>query len=494
MSITRRTFVKKSIATIGLASTFAISGSRASGRILGANDRVRVGVVGINDRGAAHIQAFGKMPNVEVAYLIDVDTTTHARRADDVEKNFGYKPVCVQDMQKAIEDKNLHAVSIATCNHTHSFLTVRAAQAGKDVYVEKPCSHNVFEGRKCIEAADKYKVIIQHGTQQRTSNSRAVQLAALSSGQYGKLRIVKGYCCKPRWTIGYKPEEPPPETLAWDLWLGPAPLQPFHRNLVHYNWHWFWDTGNADMGNQGVHEMDLARWMSHKTLPNSVVTFGARYVNEPEKGFKDQGQTPNQTLSLYDYGDLMLLFETRGLVRNNTDWKPRVDVEFYTDKGVISATVLYTRAGTNNTAVFTPYDSNETIEIGVENDELSESPFKNFIDCVRSRNRSALKADIVEGHYSSALCHLGNISYRLGATASVDSIKTAFGADPIVQKAIGDVMKNTTDALPGLDNPQWTLGPKLGFDPKTEKFIDNAAADKLLTREYRTPYVVPENV
>jgi len=482
MTITRRTFVKKSLASIGLASTFAISGSRASGQILGANDRIRIGVTGIKGRGNSHIHEFGKMPNVEVAYLIDVDNTSFTGRAAAVEKDFGYKPICVQDVRKALEDKELNAISIATCNHTHSLFTIWAAQAGKDVYVEKPCSHNVFEGRKCVEASSKYKVLIQHGTQQRSSSSRSLMLAALNSGKYGKLKIAKGYCCKPRWTIGFKPIEPPPETLAWDVWLGPAPMQPFHRNLVHYNWHWFWDTGNGDIGNQGVHEVDLCRWMCQDTLPKSVVSFGARYVNEPNNGFKDQGETPNQMLALYDFGDSMVLFETRGLVRDNTPWKPIVEVELYTDKGVI--------CGTD----FTPYDSKESVKIEAEHVRLSGNPFRNFIDCMRSRDRSKLEADILEGHYSAALCHLGNISYRVGETASVDSIQKAFGNDPIVQKAVNDVIQNTTDALPGLTDPQWTLGPKLVFDPATEKFIGNASADKLLTRDYRTPYVVPENV
>jgi predicted dehydrogenase len=482
MSITRRTFVKKSIATVGLASTFAISGTRASGQVLGANDRVRVGVVGIKGRGGSHISDFGKMPNVEVAYLIDVDNTTFARRVTDVETNFGNTPTCVQDLRKALDDKNLNAISIATCNHTHSLLTIWAAQAGKDVYVEKPCSHNVFEGRKCVEASAKYNVIIQHGTQQRSSNSRSLMLAALNSGKYGKLKIAKGYCCKPRWTIGFRPEELPPETLNWSEWLGPAPMQPFHKNLVHYNWHWFWDFGNGDIGNQGVHEVDVCRWMCQKPLPNRVLSFGARYVDEPEKGFKDQGETPNQMLTLYDFGDSLMLFETRGLVRNNIDWKQVVEVELYTDRGVIRGTD------------FTPYDSNESVKIEAEYPRISGSIFQNFINCVRSRDRSKLHGDILEGHYSSAVCHLGNISYRLGETASVDSVKKAFGDDPIVQKAVGDVIKNTTDALPGLTNPQWTLGPNLTFDPAKEKFVGNAAADKLLTRDYRAPYVVPENV
>jgi len=477
MKQSRRTFLKKSAVLAGLASTFAISGTRASGQILGANDRLRIGVVGINGRGKSHISEFGKTPNVEVAYLIDVDSKLFPNLAAQVENAHGYKPNTVQDIRKALEDKELNAISIATCNHTHSLYTIWSVQAGKDVYVEKPCSHNVFEGRKCVEAADKYKRIVQHGTQSRLSEGRRRMVAAIQSGKYGTLKIAKGYCCKPRWTIDFKSVETPPETLDWDLWLGPAPMQPFHRNLVHYNWHWFWDTGNADAGNQGVHEYDLCRWMAGKTLPNSVLSFGARYVNEPEKGFKDQGETPNQMLTVHDYGDVKILFETRGLVKSET-----VDVVLYTDRGVIQGDS------------FTPYDSGEKVKLDIEVEKIDGNPFRNFVEAVRAGDRGKLRADISEGHPSAALCHLGNISYRLGETASVDSIKAAFGDDPVIANAVNDVMQNTTDALPGLTDPQYTLGPKLAFNPQTETFVSNTAADKLLTREYRAPYIVPENV
>ena len=198
MKQSRRTFIKKSVALAGLASTFAISGSRASGQILGANDRLRIGVVGINGRGQSHISEFAGMPNVEVAYLIDVDSLLLAPMAEKIENDRGYKPNTAQDLRKALEDKELNAISIATCNHTHSLFTIWSVQAGRDVYVEKPCSHNVFEGRKCVEAADKYKRIVQHGTQSRLSEGRMRMVAAVQSGKYGTLKIAKGYCCKPR--------------------------------------------------------------------------------------------------------------------------------------------------------------------------------------------------------------------------------------------------------------------------------------------------------
>ena len=482
MKQSRRAFIKKSVALASLASTFAISGTKASGQVAGANERVRVGVVGINGRGGSHISSFGSLPNVEIAYLIDVDSKLLAPKAAQVEKDRGNKPKVEQDLRKALEDKDLDAISIASTNHWHSLQTIWGIQAGKDVYVEKPCSHNIFEGRKCVEAAEKYKRIVQHGTQSRLSQGRARMVEAVKSGKYGKLKIARGYCCKPRWTIGYKPVETPPDTLAWDIWLGPAPMQPFHRNLVHYNWHWFWDTGNADAGNQGVHEYDMCRWMAGKTLPKNVLSFGARYVDEPEKGFKDQGETPNQMLTVHDYGDVKILFETRGLVKANTPWPQVVDVVLYTDQGVIQGDS------------FTPYNSSEKVKLDVQVRNPGGNPFQNFVDAVRARDRGMLHADISEGHLSAALCHLGNISYRLGTTASVANIKTAFGDDPIIAKAVDDVMKNTTDALPGLTNPQWTLGPNLAFDPEREKFVNNPAADKLLTREYRAPYVVPVNV
>ncbi|MDR1140146.1 MAG: Gfo/Idh/MocA family oxidoreductase [Planctomycetaceae bacterium] len=483
MTLTRRSFVKKSMAVLGMASTFTISGTQSSGQVLGANERLRVGVVGVNGRGQSHIKEFGSMKDAEVTFLIDVDSKLHGPVAAKVERDYGNKPICVQDIRKALDDKNLDAISIATCNHTHSLFTIWACQAGKDVYVEKPCSHNIFEGRKCVEAAEKYKRIVQHGTQQRSSAQRFLNLAALKSGNYGTLKIAKGYCCKPRWSIGFKPEETPPETLNWDIWLGPAPLQPFHRNLVHYNWHWFWDTGCGDIGNQGVHEIDVCRWMTEQTLPQSVIAFGERYVNEPEKGFKDQGQTPNQQLCLYDYGNVKLLFETRGLVKPKTDWEPIVEVELYTDQGMIRGSEFFPYKG-----------GKEIMKLEAVYEKPEGSVFTNFVQCVRNRDRSQLRADISEAHFSAAHCHLGNISYRLGETASLDSIKSAFGNDPIVQRALSNVVKNTTDALPDLTDPQFILGQKLTFDPVKEKFVGNPAADELLTRNYRKPYLVPENV
>src|SRR6266513_1470085 len=270
----------------------------------------------------------------QVVALCDVDRDVLHRRAEKLEGVEKY-----QDVRKLLESKEIDAISIATPNHWHSLATIWACQAGKDVYVEKPCSHNVFEGRKCVEAARKYDRLVQHGTQSRSNTSQARLAALVKSGKYGKLLVSKGYCCKPRWSIGYKPITDPPANLDFDIWTGPAPKQPFHANLVHYNWHWFWDFGNGDIGNQGVHEMDIARWALGATLPKSVLSLGGRYVDEPN--FKDQGETPNQRVSVFDYGDALLLFETRGLVENakipeiKKRFPNKVANELYFEAGVV---------------------------------------------------------------------------------------------------------------------------------------------------------------
>ncbi|OHB81402.1 MAG: dehydrogenase, partial [Planctomycetes bacterium RBG_16_64_10] len=408
-SPTRRTFLKRTVAAGAAFSTFTISGTKSSGTVLGANDTIRVGVAGIRGRGGSHIDSFAKMKGVQVSHLIDPDRSLFESRAKQVQAMTGTAPKCFQDIRAALDDKNLDAISIATCNHWHSLITIWACQAGKDVYVEKPCSHNVFEGRQCIAAAAKYNRIVQHGTQNRGNISWARQVAAVASGQYGKLLVSKAYASKPRWSIGFQSIEDPPEHIDFNLWLGPAPEQPFHRNLVHYNWHWFWDTGNGEVGNQGVHQMDVARWaIPGATLPQRVTSMGGRWVNSTEghTPFTDQGQTPNCQLTVMDFGDTLLVYEIIGLVN-----KPGVDGKNYPSK---VANEFYLEAGVIKDGKFYPKGSDQAEDL-VET-ELNMGPgdiFANFIHCVRDRKRDALHANIVEGHLSSACCHLSNISYRL---------------------------------------------------------------------------------
>lgn len=488
---TRRTFLKHAAAAAALAGSgiparLAIADSKH--KILGANDTIHLGVAGIHGRGSNHIDAFAAMKGVQVTHLIDPDSRTFGSRIKQVESRAHNTPKCYQDLRKALEDKDLDAISIASCNHWHSLLAIWACQAGKDVYVEKPCSHNVFEGRKLVEAARKFQCIVQHGTQSRSDNSWARKAALIASGKYGKLLVAKGYCCKPRWSIGFKETKEPPKELDYNIWLGPAPEQPYHENLVHYNWHWFWDTGNGDMGNQGVHQMDLARWGMGVTLPKSVISLGGRWVDA--KDYKDQGQTPNMELCVFDFGGPLLVFETRGLVEGKkknkegkTEFPNKVDVEFYLEAGNIIGNQFFPKGQTKGEKL-------AEVEIKPRHDH-----FGNFIEAVRSRKQEDLNAEILEGHYSAALCHLGNISYRLGHEVPFSQKPEGFPDNPQVDESIETIKKNLVSALDvDLSKARYTLGPKLAFDATKEKFVDNPAADALLTRKYREPFVVPAEV
>ena len=487
---TRRTFLKRATVA-GLGAGFVISGTKASGRVLGANDTIRVGVAGIHGRGGSHISSFAGMKGVQVTHLIDPDSKLFRGRTEYVKSKGGNTPKCFQDIRKALEDKDLDAVSIASCNHWHSLLAILSCQAGKDVYVEKPCSHNVFEGRKLVEAAEKYKRIVQHGTQSRSSSGWHKQAAAIAGGKYGKLLVSKGYASKVRWSIGFKePKDPPPE-LDFNIWLGPAPMQPYHENLVHYNWHWFWDTGNGEIGNQGVHQMDIARWgIPDGTLPKSAFSMGGRWVNSTEghKPFTDQGQTPNCQLTVMDFGGPLLVFEVVGLNnRVGVDGKKyptKVGNEFYLEEGAIIGGKFYPNGS----------DKGESLP-DAQYDKGPGDIFENFIHCVRSRDRSKLYADVVEAHYSAACCHLGNISYRLGKQVPGTTRPDVFDKHDQIGKTWETIRRTVRGTLGlELDKSTYQLGPTLAFDPEKEKFVGNAKADALLTRPYRKPFVVPEEV
>ena len=461
----RRSFLTQS-ALFG--ATFAI-GSRGR-TVLGANDTIQVGVAGIHGRGGAHMGAFQKMDGVQVTHLIDPDSTLFKGKADRLEKANGKKPVCVQDIRKALEDKDLDVVSIATCNHWHSLITVWACQAGKDVYVEKPCSHNIFEGRQCVEAARKYQRIVQNGTQRR-SGSGWKTARDIALGKRGKLQLVRGGSFRVRNGIGFQKPEAVPKGLDFDLWLGPAPKQPFHRNLVHYKWHWFWDTGNGDIGNNGVHHTDTTRWLiPNGTHPNRIISIGGRFL------WKDQGETPNLQMAVYDYGDVKMIFEVTDLKPHGRKGRPPM--------------VFDTRTKAEPIEVKTPPDVKSPIAERGPGGEI----FKNFIAAVRSRKPQDLDAHILEGHYSASLCHLANISHRLGKDVPFNQKTNALGDDKETAATfewIGDTLKANDYKLA---EGTYRLGRVLNFDPEKEKFIGDPEADALLTRPYRKPFVVPEEV
>ncbi|HTN74079.1 MAG TPA: Gfo/Idh/MocA family oxidoreductase [Pirellulaceae bacterium] len=475
----RRRFLQTTAAASTAFSLFTIAGTKASGKVLGANEKLRVGVVGINGRGGAHIDGIAGHSNAQVTYLIDVDSTRFANRVKTVQAKGGNEPATAQDLRKALDDKNLDAITIATPNHWHSLMTIWACQAGKDVYVEKPISHNVFEGRKCVEAAKKYNRVVQHGTQSRSDTGKAKMIAAVQSGKYGKLVVAKGYCCKPRWSIGFKDPEPVPASLDFNLWLGPAPEQPFHRNLVHYNWHWFWDCGNGDIGNQGVHEIDVARWgIKDATLPTEIWSLGGRL------GYQDQGQTPSTQMAVYKYGDVHLVFEVRGLVGKDPAWPQKVGNEFYTTDGVIKDGKFFAHGGKEGVKL--EFDGEVKVAPG--------GAFGSFINACRTRKPEDNNAPAETAHYSAALCHLGNISYRLGKEVPFNQKNQTLGDNAQVVETFNTLQANLKAAGVKLDETNYTLGKVLKFDPVKEQFIGDDQANNLLTREYRAPFVVPKEV
>ena len=474
--VNRRDFLKTGA---GLAALGGITFITHPERVFGANDRVRVAVCGVRGRGWDHVKELAKIPQAEIAAFCDVDENVLAQRLKGMEQKGLPKPQTFVDVRKLLEDKSIDAISIATPNHWHSLMAIWGCQAGKDVYVEKPCSHNWWEGRQLVRAANKYNRIVQHGTQSRSSVGVGEGVQRMRDGVLGDLYLSRGLCYKWRDTIGRAAEEPVPAGVNYDLWTGPAPMKPFTRNRFHYNWHWIWDTGNGDMGNQGIHEMDVARWGLGVAFPNRVSAVGGHFM------FDDDQETPNTLLAAFQF-DLpngkrkMLEFEVRHWITNHeagigtgefhsaalppagltaaAEPKPRKERPG-------AAAKLGPDAGTHNTIgnifygskgcmAMDGYDSYKTwmgkeMTPGPEG-HGGEHHFANFIDCVRSRKKEDLRAPIEEGHISCTLVHLANASYILGRV--------------------------------------------LNFDPATEQVIGDDEANQLLRGTYRAPYVVPEEV
>jgi predicted dehydrogenase len=423
----------------------AAGAALTSSKVLGANERVGVAVVGLGGRGRAHMNEYIKLPNARITALCDVDQASLERGQALVEKATGEKPKGYSDMRKLFEDKDVEAVSMPLPNHWHALATIWACQAGKDVYIEKPACHNVWEGKKMIEAARKYNRMVQIGSQSRSIPHKMKAMALLNEGVIGKVYSSNGLCYKRRPSIGRKPDGPVPPGVNWDLFLGPAPMRAFNENRFKYNWHWFWDTGNGDIGNQGVHEMDIARWgLNRLEHPLSVVSTGGKYV------YDDDQETPNTQLVQFDYGNgTELTFEVRGLLTDQAgalpmDGRNCIGNRFYGADGylVVDDDGFQVYKGEKREKVM-----DEKLERGKSTTGLH---MDNFLQAVKSRKHKDLTADVEIGVISANLCHLANISYRLKR--------------------------------------------RLVFDPKTWRFTGDAEANKMLTREYRKPYAVPENV
>ena len=486
----RRQFLKNSLltgASLSLAPTFARAQStNTNAKIIGANSDIRVAVVGLNSRGLkSHVASLHGMKGVRVVALCDPDTAVLDVAVAKL-KETNATVETYQDYRKLLENKDIDVVTLATPNHWHSIGGIWAAQAGKDSYIEKPISHNLWEGRQLVEAARKYGRIMQAGTQTRSSFAIKEAIAWLHAGNLGKIKLARSLCYNRRDTIG-KATEPCtiPATVDYDLWCGPAPKEKeLWRKKFHYDWHWQWPMGNGDLGNQGVHQVDMVRWaLGYDEVAPRVFSLGARL------GYDDDGTTPNTMISWLDYKDVPVIFEVRGLPTKAGADK----MDSYRGQRGVSA-VFECDGGfmifpNYTTAIAFDKDAKE-----IKKWEGSENHYSNFIKAVRSRKVSDLNADILEGHLSAAISHQANISYQLGKTKSPDEVRDAVKNEKGVDEALGRTEEHLVANNVNLKKATLTLGPVLEMNPKTERFTNNEAANKLLTREYRKGFVVPEKV
>lgn len=502
-SLSRRQFLH----TSALAATGLALSPRAWAQVPGANSDVRVAVVGLNGRGKNHLSSLLALPGVRIAAICDVDTAVLERTAAALARE-NLTPAKFTDIRALLESGEVDAITIATPNHWHSLGAIWACQAGKDVYVEKPVSHNIWEGRQLVAAAKKYNRVVQSGTQIRSGEGLREAVEWVRAGNLGKITVARGFCYKRRNSIGrVVGDMPVPPTIDYDLWSGPAALIPPHRNTskngpVHYEWHWIWAYGNGDVGNQGIHQMDVARWfLGESGLPRHTLSVGGRL------GYVDDGQTPNTQIVVHDYATAPLVFEVRGLPAkpgaaavstnpnlNSADAADAAAATMDKYRGVSIGNVIDCEGGSLVTSSYfqaQAYDkSGKLIREFKGRDRL----MANFIDVVRNRQTTQLFGPIEEGHISSALCHLGNISHQLGhGTRPSELLERVRGNAPLAE-AFGRMSEHLVVNGVDIANTPLTLGMPVQIDSATERFTgpDAAEANNLLTREYRAPFVVPQ--
>ena len=452
MSSNRRTFL-----TGALGAGLAAAGQSQTS----PNDTINIGVVGIRGRGKSHIQEFGKIPGVRIAYICDIDERLLDQTVSDVEKIQGFKPKTETDIRRLLEHADLDAISVATPDHWHALMTVWGCQAGKDVYCEKPCSYTLWEGRQMVRAARKYDRMVQIGLQRRSDLRVKAAAKFVREGGFGKAYRAKAVIYRGRINIGKVPEAGIPQGVNWDMYLGPAPYRAFDLNRFHYGWHFFWDTSTGEVGNNGVHFLDVLRWgLDKHEHPVKIHCTGGQFVEDSDS------EVPNVQVGTFEYADGTLVEIEATTLFSPTFGGTRVGGFWYTDRGYVGSTDNWTATAGKFTprdqpdsATGVSYRTNNLSFPGIEYPEGPEIPnleepevshFQNFIDCVRSRKHEDLHCEVEQGHLSTSLCHLANVSFRVGR--------------------------------------------KLEFDPTTEKFIGDDEANGLLRRQYREPYVLPENV
>lgn len=474
---TRRDFLR-GITYAGAALSLS---ARSYSAALGANSDIRVAVVGINGRGKEHISEILQCPGARITALCDVDSLVlDAGKARLAEK--GHQVKCYTDIRKLLEDGEVDVVTLATPNHWHALGAIWAIQAGKDVYVEKPISHNVWEGRQLVKAARKHKKIVQSGTQSRSSTGLREALAWAKAGNLGKVQWARGTCYKRRASIGHvESEQPWPAHIDKDLWFGPAPIKPIRRARLHYDWHWCWDTGNGDLGNQGVHQMDIARWfLGESALSPSVMSVGGRL------GYSDDGETPNTMVVIHGYEKAPLYFEVRGLPQKPEAEPALEKMDQY--RGSSVGVIVQYEGGHLLIPSYTKAEAFDKEGKKIREWQGAESHFGNFLKAVRSRNAADLNAEVLEGHVSAALCHTGNISYRMGDKADVKVIREKVKADSEAVDSLERMIEHL--GRNQIAHDPLVLGEFLKMNPQKETFVRNAKADLLLTREYRKGFSI----
>jgi predicted dehydrogenase len=438
---------------------------------------LHVAVVGVRSRGNEHIAEFLANPNTQITHIVDVDENVGQQRAEAIGKMQGLVPKFVRDLRTMLDDKSVDLVSIATPNHWHALAAIWAMQAGKDVYVEKPVSYNVSEGRRMVETARKYDRICQAGTQSRSMKGTRDAIEYIKEGKIGEVKLARGLCYKRRESIGPAGTFQVPSQVDYNLWCGPSRMLPLTRRNFHYDWHWQREWGNGDMGNQGPHQMDVARWgLGVDRLADSVITFGGRL------GYEDAGDVANTEVALFEFGDKTLVFEVRGLVTDPLQGA-KVGVIFYGTDGCVVMNSYTTGAA---------FDPNGKL---VRKFEGGGDHFGNFVDAVKTRNHKLLQADILEGHLSCAHSHLANISYYLGKPASPDELNRVLGTlktNEKVAECIERTLKHVTANGVDLSKTPVSLGPMLKIDSKNETILGNPDAGTFLTRECRAPFVIPK--
>jgi predicted dehydrogenase len=422
-TLDRRRFLHASAASLA-----ALPALTATGAADKPHDKIRLAVLGVNGRGRDLLKGFSSFEDVEVAYICDPDSNVVPRALKGVDSRQKRAPQVVQDFRRALEDKDLTAVAVATPDHWHALATVWACQAGKHVYCEKPVSHNLVEGRRMVEAARKYDRVVQVGTQRRSGAHFQKAAEFVRAGGLGKVPFARAWIAGHRKSIGHKADAPVPAGVNYDLWLGPAPERPFNPNRFHYNWHWNWDYGTAEIGNNGIHGLDVVRWVLGLDAPLRVVAGGGKFF------YDDDQQTPDTMVVTFDFPATSVLWEHRIWSKTGVQGDP-FGVILYGEKG----TLVFDKNG---------WHVEDGVEAKEKAAEMERPHLRNFLDCVQDGKRP--NADIEEGHKSTRLCHLGNIAFRTGRA--------------------------------------------LRFDAATETVVNDTAANRLLGRTYRKPYVLPEKV